>query len=1524
MLERAVSCIEPTAQLFARRIEPPVRSVRVLGPSFWQNGGNDLHIPPWWPRYLKSVRQGPERPNLLPADGGNSQLAKVPRAPSPGSSRPAQDRKAHPRSVDAPPSRRRRYCQSSLRRQLPQAASDDVDDIPRSSTSQPLSTGTNEPRNNGKKHVEPGLQGQTLIPDAQHQRLHDSHASAPVQRMSVEAKQQELHNLSRLGSHSRPRFDAIWRLFVASPDQHGIASTVLAHLARSSERRDQDRALQVFSIMEVDDRSKVDYDLGVRVAVQMRRYSIAMRICQEAANKSADQTCRQILLDGCLSQGLWKTTARVWTNFFEPSLASERDRVSSWDVVEAQRSLPTFLSHLCNQLQQDDPGLQAEHTTLLAVVDSLSLHMFKSHKIMAFILPRGLFQLLWQLKQLSILEETHHKTALKTLISSEMSRRRTDLAVMVYRNLRFMFPHGYVSSASLVGLIRLCDKDGYPLDIFRYWLQESKQANVEPRRKIYWHLMWAFARQGDVNSADDLFRESMELLGPPTETKHLNPRLYAHAVTGGVDAVQAILQEAKTSYGLSGDIVSWNILLFACSRSKEPRRIFAAFDAMDKRKIRPDAVTFETLIGVCSRIGDAAAASSLVEVAKDYNVSITDDMLAMIVHARCLNDEADEAENLAQGAQAMGIATPIRTWNNLLRHYAFQADFRAIRRIRAFMSGTGVDPDDMSHAAVLTSLVRVGRTEDALRLLRSLHFDRTVTATSFHYSIILHGFAMEKNRNMVEVIYREMEERFPQLSPSAQLAKLHTQAHRVWIRLLEGSTLSSQGDQTPFEKRFKLDIQQPISFIDNIMSQQSTRITSDPQPGLHRRPAHEAVPSIYPETLASIMALNRQPIQAQRLLDHYRSSTGQVSQGRHEGSKNNVQDLTTRLLVATRLALWNEVHELWCKILHLGVETGLPGSSVLSLAPSEFQMHNPQGMMNHLVSTLEGHGLKVLPATRFRLSVSLSFYMQALGHQKRQDELIGLVENFQRLGFALSSKNWNSYIQVLCRSPTHAHQILAYGIFEEKMLANTPPWRVISRSEWVATQVRGRPRRLPVSRELLEQIRPGQIMPTYFTMIFLASVFWGSRSPAGRENVTKVQDLRRRFPQVVSLIETIPRQHDRVRRLVLTGKNAHREPMKHPRYHRISRAGIAGSKRQLDHVPVDRLLEVADTLSSGGSSTLGRDKLQMRRDLETATLVEGETIREMLWRERRDELETQVDREARTLKRTSKLLERVEQLRKESISQPLVMHEPTGDPRLISRPRNLSAFPGEPKNAGRSKRRFVVDGSDLKTAKSELRERRKANGRIPISAMQLGQRLVPPKSRRQQQEYSFSIRKARRLDIIRQKEEVRKSREQTFAEQRRDQMQLKMEHRAKAADRYVLVAVSDAKANKASGPTGKPFVPRGRTWRGDTPGSKLLDKLLPKRSTLPYDREKVRAAKLAAQEKKRQDTLGAALASPNQETPVRPGSPRQITGDSRKSEIHKSASRGRPDVQIEDRQEEKGQTHEPWKWSEGEVGWKSV
>ncbi len=1517
MLERAAACIEPTAQLFVRRTDPPIRSLRILGQSFWQHGGNDLHTPPWWPLYLQSVRQIPQSPGFLLGDSAIRQLANSTKGPLPGSSRTPQDRKAQPRSDDTPHSRRRPYSHSSLRRQLPLVASDGVNDHNPSSTSQAFPAESNELRNSDRKQVEASRHGRALRFAARHQQTNDGHERVSPPHFTE--RQQDLEPLSKLVSHQRPNYDRIWKRFIASSDQHGIASVVLAHLAGSSERRDLDRALQVFSIMEIDDRSKADYDVAVRIAVQLRRYSTAIRICQEAANKNADQSCRQILLDGCFSQGLWKTAARVWVDFFEPSLASERDRLSSWNILKAQRNLPTYLSHLCTQLQQDGLSLQVEHATLRAVVASLSLHLFRSPKIMAFTTPGGLFHLLWQFKQLSILVEIHYIAALKTLMSPSMPRQRTDLAVAIYRNFRFMFPDSYIPSRWIVNLIRLCDKDGYPLDIFRYWLQERNLRNAKPNRAIYRQLMWAFSRQGDVDSVEELFRKSVELLGPPTGSSHINPRLYAHAVTGDVDRVQAILQEAKKSYGLTGDIVSWNILLFACSRSKVPRRIFAAFDAMDKRKIHPDTVTFETLIGVCSRIGDATAALSLVEVAKDYNVSITDDMLAMIVHVHCLNDEPNEGEKLALSAQSIGIAMPIRTWNNLLRHYAFQADFRAIRRTRSMMKNTGVDPDEMSYAAVLTSLVRVGKTEDALKLLRTLHFDGTVTATSFHYSIILHGFAMEKNRNMVEVIYREMEERFPQLSPSAQLAKLHMQARRSWRRLLEGAESPAKGSQTLFEKRFKLDIQHAISFVDNVMSQESTgRITSDPQPGFQRQPAHEVLPTIYPETLAGIMAVNRQPIQAQKVLDHYRPPKNLDNGGRTEVPRDNLQTLTSRILVTARLSQWDQVDELWCKILHLGVETGLPGSSVLSMAPSKSQMSYPQSMMDHMVSILEIHGLKVLSAMRFRLSMSLSFYMQALDQQKRHDEIIVLVGNFQRLGFALSTKNWNSYIQVLCRSASHEHRLLAYHIFEEKMLMNTPPWKVISRSKWVARQTNGRPMRLPVSRQLLEQIRPGQIVPTYFTMVFMASVLQPLHSEATRGNSTKLQDLQSRFPRVVGIVERIPLHHDRIHRLILSGMNAHREPMKQPRYHRVFRSGIAGSKSPLDNVSADGLLEALDTDPSRDFILSEGDGLL--RDLRTSGLIEGDTIRDRLRRDKHGDFETESDCEARIRRRTSKLLERVEQMRRDSISQPLVMHEPTGDPRHLTRPKNLSPSNDALETTTPLKVRFGVDRSVLEVARSELRERRKAHGRIPLSSMQLGQRLLPPRSRRQEQKNSFSIRKSRRSHEKRYRVDTNKTKEQTSFEMSRHHTQPVGKDQAAVADVHSAFVDTDATDHRSAGLSRKPWVPRGRKWAGDTPGHKLTDKLLPKRTTLPYDREKVHRARRSAREKRRQDALEAALSSGAKGTSAVNGYDR--TTSSKKHQRHQEEKTVGREAQNEDRNQDKVKIPEPWMWDQGETGWK--
>ena len=1526
MLERAVACIEPTAQLFLRQVDPPVRSLRVLGHSFWQNGANKLHVPTWWPSYLNTVRQIPQSCGTISSTSGVPKVAKDIKPFPTRRHGQLQNIKLQARSITAPKLRRRRYSQTASGRQLPQPANLETDiHDPGPSHVAPVAsdkTPIQETALQSNVHV----QSQALQTAAEHNKSDNPGAQVVPPPLEADfASDPDLERLFRSGRCDPASLEKLWRLFIASSHQQSLASRVLAHLATSTENRDLDRALQAFLIIALDDRSKADYDTAIRILVQRRRYSVAIRFCQEAANRTIDQTSRQILLESCLSQGLWKTAAKVWTSFFEPANRTQAGEILGWDIIEDKPNLPITLSHLCTQLQQKDPLLRAEQATLRAVAAELYWHLLRSPKIMASLTPQGLFQLLDQFRQLSLLKASHYLRALATVLSSKMPRQRIDLAVMIYRNCRWMYPDNPRAIKLIIPLIVLCDRARYSLDIFHHFLDDLKVQMAQPPLEPYRHIMWAFAHQGDIDGVERSFRECLDVFGYPADAKFLNPRLYAHAAVGDVNSVEDILREAKNSHGLSGDLHSWNILFFAYSRSSEPRRIFGAFDAMDKHKFQPDTTTFETLLGVCSRIGDTATALSLVEVAKDYNVSVTDDIMAMIVHTRCLNDESEEAEKLALGAQDMGILKPIRTWNNLLRHYAFQADFRAIRRIQKVMRDTGVDTDDMSYAAALTSLVRVGRTEDALKILRALHFDSTITATSFHYSIILHGFAMEKNRDMVEIIYREMQERFPRLSPSAQLARLQMQASRGWAKLLEDTSL--------FKKHIKLDVQQAVSFVNEIMSQSSSadRTTSDPQPGFQRQPAHEAVPSIYSDSLAKVMASNRQPVQAEQVLDFFQPSTKPNDQNNPQEVKASVKPLTSRLFVAGQLSHWDQVDELWCRILHRGADSSLPGSSLLLNPWFESQQNTPRSLMDHLNATLKNHGMKVLPAMKYRLSIPLSFYMQSLDKQRRYTEVITLVKDFQRLGFALSSKNWNSFVQVLCRSESHEHKFLACRLFDEKLLPNTPPLKVLSRSKWMANHSKPRPELTTVPRRFLEQIRPGQIIPTYYTVIFMASVLLHFHEQAAQGDSANLRELRKKFPKVVKLIREVPLHHDSVQRIILRGRNAHMNPLKQPRDPRIHREGIAGSRSPLDQIPAENMLEVEDLVSEGRSAIWRRVNSQVGRDLLAAQMIEGEPIRGKLWRSKQGEFETEWDREARLYGQSSKSLKTVEKVRNDLDNQALVMDDHTGDPRYVTRSQGEPSVATE--DESRSQNNFEVDHAARDVSILELRQRREANGRIPRSSFQLTQKLLPPKSARHRRGNDFSIVTARRNVLIRQKEQLRIAREQAFAEHRR--------LRKEALD------TSQAEEGKGK-PVGKRKStaeafrmaprPHGRKWQGDSSGDMLIDRLLPKRTTVPHDRAKASSQRRAEQALKRSNTTGELLAS---QTRDRHRQEKSAKGSKVLDTIRavpqahyrplRTARKQKPDQpRIGDEGDNKSNSStarskavvDPWKWEEALQGWK--
>ncbi|RMD41268.1 hypothetical protein DV735_g3875, partial [Chaetothyriales sp. CBS 134920] len=1071
------------------------------------------------------------------------------------------------------------------------------------------------------------------------------------------------HLLNLLGPDPKPdlaqrRRDKAWDIWVALPDQERVAPQVLRKFSQATHPADLDRAMQAYSIIPQDERTADDYSSAVSVTIARHRYEHAFGACDEAIARGKGLGPAQTLLLCCLRQRLWKNAARAWRSFF----VHQRHNDLDWSVLDNEPDLVELTTKLLKRLNAADVVLAADLPTLRQLASVLVTRIASSSSVMAMITQEGILQIYHLSKAIGISKPTHFALALSNLCHTLRDRMRVDLALLIYRTFRASFPR--LSEGVFIGLLRLCSQARSTPETFDYIMKQYREFHV-PQTKAYNIVMMSMAREANVDEVERYFDDYKRTTGRAVDFPVLVPRLYVHAITGNVAQTKHALSQIHDEYGLAPDIVCWNILLYAYCRSPEAHGAFGAFDEMIGLGIQPDVYTFGTLTAVASHSGDTSRVLSLIDLAGQYGVPRHGDMIASVVHSLCLNGRGQDAWDFAEQATRSGVhGSPVRIWNNLLRHYAFLTDERSVAKIQKSMQQFGVKPDAMTYAALMTSLVRKSRSEAALHLLRQSHLQGKVVANAFHYSILIHGFAMEKNRDMVSTLYKEMGDRFPRITPSARLAMLYSQVHRDWDnnlqRIVTSPMLANATLSLP-----NVEAQVKDSVLDTSIAD---LMTKDPQPGFRRRSPHSALASISTEVLIDTFMADAQVESSVQVMNTVLPPS-QQSKPAISTRSESIELLTTRIFVAIHEQDWRAVDTLWSSILTSTVKKGLalnaPPQLFAALRSFQDSGANVQQFCDKCRDLLAEHDLAILPANRFLLSKALSRYIQALEFQPHLSRrLQDLIASLEACGFELSSKNWNSVVQALCKSQREQDRLLAFEIFHNKFLAHLPTYRNLFSSTYANPVQIATGRQADVAkRKLTEQTNPGFLIPTYFTVVYLASTLRKRSAPGHEDFVSKVSAA---FPEAYHYVKRLPYKPDRIQGVLLRGNQGFGNPIKRPRATSfVDVAGVAGSSAIVDQISGDVLDEIRTKLPDRHSTSLD-DHLV----LELGSAVKGEPAlgKKVLASAKREESEAA--RRVRLKKERADRVAAAERLMREMNMDRLTGNDYIGDPSHVAKPKH--------------------------------------------------------------------------------------------------------------------------------------------------------------------------------------------------------------------------------------------------------------
>ncbi|KAI5309784.1 hypothetical protein KEM55_002423, partial [Ascosphaera atra] len=690
-----------------------------------------------------------------------------------------------------------------------------------------------------------------------------------------------------------------------------------------------------------------------------------------------------------------------------------------------------------------------------------------------------------------------------------------------------------------------------------------------------------------------LFEMFIKDYGKPT-LKMSTSLIDAYAVLGQVDKVQEHMERLRSAYRMTPDTHVWNILLKAYATNGDAMGTFWTFERMQNDGIQPDVYTFTTLLNVLARRADISTLLDVFQKFKDFNIVLDRTLMKPVVTALCTDERFVAAEALVVDLTKVDLkGSATQLWNVLLWKYAFLADVYLMNRAFRNMAKLGVPANEMTYAALMLALTLFGNTSGAVLILERLHRSKRMRANEFHYAIILLGYLREKNRDMVEVVYKELEDRFVRPDPSSKLSMLRSQIERdIEIYRESGGT----------ESGMELQLYHAEDFLDSVMKkfEPDTWALRRPQPGTSHRRVKDAFPSMYYEQIMKAYASHGAIEKAGEMFVKLKEQ-----QLRMPSNEPSTTPAIFKTLMHTQLHAKDHkaLAEVW-KVMFKGM-------IVLATPVPETPSNISQ---------------PIIPSYRFSLSDCLSLYMRSLAAQNEYDRIKEVIAEVEDAGFVLTTDNWSLYIRLLCLSDRPEDQLSAFKLFEKLYMRNFPGWKAI---------VRGyakRPRDAPPSLDLLEErplarskprdllgkrgrrawanIRPDYMQPTYSTMVHLASAYLAFQDRAVADGGAELSKLGEQATRTLMAIGDMPVLNEVYQGILLRGNpyiDYSMQPKEYDPKSPVWEGGVLGrGGRRVDTAPHE--------LASFPSGTLvPRSRRQyLRPFLMVSTEPEGDEMRRIL------------------------------------------------------------------------------------------------------------------------------------------------------------------------------------------------------------------------------------------------------------------------------------------------------------------------
>ncbi|KAL2476693.1 Pentatricopeptide repeat-containing protein [Abeliophyllum distichum] len=281
-------------------------------------------------------------------------------------------------------------------------------------------------------------------------------------------------------------------------------------------------------------------------------------------------------------------------------------------------------------------------------------------------------------------------------------------------------------------------KSSLPLELFQLHALTIKMGYQE-NAYVSSSLISSYARNGFVSDAL-IFVASDNM---PLSVASSNVIAGIYNRTGQYERTQELFALVEEP-----DIVSWNILIAACSRNGDYKEVFELLDHMRRALVSPDNYTYVSLFSVCTKLCNLALGSSLHGLIMKTRFKSCDTFVCNIMidmYGKCGSPESS--------VKIFNEITKrnVISWTALISALGLHG--HAIEALNKFreMEAEGFWPDKVAFLAVLSSCRHAGDVEQGMELFGQMKSKYRVEPEMDHYLLVVdllarYGYLKEAER----------------------------------------------------------------------------------------------------------------------------------------------------------------------------------------------------------------------------------------------------------------------------------------------------------------------------------------------------------------------------------------------------------------------------------------------------------------------------------------------------------------------------------------------------------------------------------------------------------------------------------------------------------------------------------------------------------------------------------------------------------------------------------------------------------